>query len=62
MGKYTDIAERLRKQAQTENAIDGHVVADASLPMLRRPGVGAPSGRLGAVAAAVALWEIRRSR
>jgi hypothetical protein len=28
MGKYTDIAERLRKQAQADNKIDGHVVAE----------------------------------
>ena len=28
MGKYTDIAERVRMQEQAENTIDGHVVAE----------------------------------
>ena len=28
MGKYTDIAERVRKQEQAENTIDVHVIAE----------------------------------
>ena len=46
MGKYTDIAERIRKQQKTENTIDGHVVAEVIWETPRTIVFRDPEGRV----------------